>query len=186
MSLRYCLLGLINYGGMTGYELDKAFKDSLYPVCSATTSQVYRELADMEKREWLTSSEVVQSGKPNRRVYEITAAGKEELRAWLLKDHISEEMRIKHPFYMQMFFAGENSIEENIQILEHMKEVVGEELQKAKLRESKIGEYIRKVNDESKSIYWEMLGEFGMTYYEQLIAWADRSIHRLKQQRKEG
>jgi DNA-binding PadR family transcriptional regulator len=29
MSLKYGLLGLLNYGKMSGYDLDKAFKDSL-------------------------------------------------------------------------------------------------------------------------------------------------------------
>ena len=29
MSLKHGLLGLLNYGSMTGYELDKIFRDSL-------------------------------------------------------------------------------------------------------------------------------------------------------------
>ena len=180
MSLRYCLLGLINYGEMTGYELDKVFKESLYPVCTATTSQIYRELTYMEKQKWLVSREEFQKGKPNRKVYAITEEGKGELKSWLIEDHISEEMRIKHPFYMQMFFAGENSIEENLKILEHMKEVVTEEWQKAKFREAQMENYIRKVDDQTKSLYWKLLNEFSMEYYKQLLDWADRCIERLK------
>lgn len=185
MSLKYCLLGLINYGGMTGYELDKAFKDSLYPICNATTSQIYRELSDMKKSAWLTSNEVFQKGKPNKIVYEITEIGKKELKAWLMEDHISAEMRIKHPFFMQMFFAGENSIEENIQILEHMRMVIADETQKANHRKNKVGEYISKVNNKNKSLYWELLSEFSFRYYEQLMLWAEQSIEKLKTLQKE-
>ena len=102
-----------------------------------------------------------------------------------MEDHISAEMRIKHPFYMQMFFAGENSIEENIQILEHMKTVVTAEIQKAKIRENKVDEYISKVNDKSKSLYWGLLSEFSFSYYEQLILWAEQSIEKLKKLQRE-
>lgn len=74
---------------------------------------------------------------------------------------------------MQMFFTGENSIEENIQILEHMRMVIADEAQKANLRKNKVSEYISKVNDKNKSFYWELLSEFSFRYYEQLMLWAE-------------
>ncbi len=30
MSLKHGLLGLLNYGNMTGYDIDRTFKDSLF------------------------------------------------------------------------------------------------------------------------------------------------------------
>lgn len=185
MALRYCLLGLINYGEMTGYELNKAFKDSLYPVCNATTSQIYRELASMEEKGWLISREVMQTGKPNRKVYQITETGKAELKSWLKENHFAEEMKLKHAFYIQMFFAGENSIEDNIHILKEMKQAVGEEIQKAELREGEVKHYTQCVQDEDKSFYWGLVSEFTEAYYGQLIAWADRSIKKLEDRRND-
>ena len=41
--LKHGILGLLNYGSMTGYEINKAFKDSLSYFWNAQTSQIYRE-----------------------------------------------------------------------------------------------------------------------------------------------
>lgn len=83
MSLKHGLLGLLNYGSMTGYELDKIFRDSLSFFWQAKTSQIYRELDTMECHGWLTSERIIQNDKPNKRVYTITDSGKEELGNWL-------------------------------------------------------------------------------------------------------
>ncbi|WP_394701574.1 PadR family transcriptional regulator [uncultured Enterococcus sp.] len=37
----------------------------------------------MEEKGWLLSEEVVQTEKPNKRVYSLTEAGKQELQSWL-------------------------------------------------------------------------------------------------------
>ena len=42
MALKQGLLGLLNYGEMTGYELAKVFNDSLSFFWQAQTSQIYR------------------------------------------------------------------------------------------------------------------------------------------------
>ena len=83
MSLKHGLLGLLNYGPMTGYDLNKAFKDSLAFFWQAKTSQIYRELGAMERCGWLTSERIIQNERPNKRVYTITDSGKEELKNWL-------------------------------------------------------------------------------------------------------
>jgi len=79
MSLKHGLLGLLNYGSMTGYELDKAFKDSLSFFWQAKNSQIYRELDAMERCGWLTSERVIQNQKPNKRVYSIFFAGERSI-----------------------------------------------------------------------------------------------------------
>ena len=48
MALKQGLLGLLNYGEMTGYELAKVFNDSLSFFWQAQTSQIYRELNQLE------------------------------------------------------------------------------------------------------------------------------------------
>ena len=39
--LKHGILGLLNYGSMTGYEINKIFKDSLNYFWDAQTSQIY-------------------------------------------------------------------------------------------------------------------------------------------------
>lgn len=101
-SFGHGMLGLLNYGPMTGYELDKAFKESLSFFWQAQTSQIYRELDAMEQNGWLSSEYVIQKDKPNKRVYSITDTGKKELNNWLLspQSDIAATMRIKNAFLM--------------------------------------------------------------------------------------
>lgn len=72
MSLKHGLLGLLNYGKMSGYELNKTFNDSLYFFWKIQISRIYRELNHMEKTGWLTSETVFQTDKPNKRLYSLT------------------------------------------------------------------------------------------------------------------
>ena len=92
MALKQGLLGLLNYGEMTGYELAKAFNDSLSFFWQAQTSQIYRELNQLEAEGLLHSRIEVQTGKPDKRVYAITAQGKAELDRWLASDLDTEMM----------------------------------------------------------------------------------------------
>lgn len=48
--LKHGILGLLNYGDMTGYEIMKVFRDSLSFFWTANTSQIYRELNTLKKR----------------------------------------------------------------------------------------------------------------------------------------
>ena len=119
MSLKYGLLGLLNDRPMTGYELDKEFKESLAHFWQAKTSQIYRELDAMEKNGWLSSERVIQDEKPNKRVYSITDQGKAEFLDWLSSPgaDIENATRVKSVFFMRLFFAGETSPEQALKLL---------------------------------------------------------------------
>ena len=119
MSLRHGLLGLLNYEPMTGYELDKEFKESLAHFWQAKPQQIYRELNAMEQNGWLISERVPQEEKPNRRVYTITGKGKSEFMDWLSSpgEDIENATRVKSVFFMRLFFAGETSREQALELL---------------------------------------------------------------------
>jgi len=119
MSLRYGLLGLINYKPMTGYEMVKEFDESLAFFWHATPQQIYKELDAMEKSGWLVSERIMQTEKPNKRVYSITELGKKVLVDWVSKpeEGVNAFMRGKNPFLLRLAFAGEGSDENALQML---------------------------------------------------------------------
>jgi DNA-binding PadR family transcriptional regulator len=67
---------------MTGYELAKTFDSSIGFFWKADHQQIYRELTKLRERGHVQGREVVQSGKPNKLVYTLTAEGKAALRHW--------------------------------------------------------------------------------------------------------
>ena len=124
MSLRHGLLGLINYRPMTGYEMVKEFDESLAYFWHASPQQIYKELDAMEKSGWLVSERIMQTEKPNKRVYSITPKGKEVLADWVSKSDngVNKFMQGKNPFLMRLAFAGEGSDENALQMLYEFRE----------------------------------------------------------------
>ncbi|MFC4137523.1 MULTISPECIES: PadR family transcriptional regulator [unclassified Microbacterium] len=82
MTLRHALLGLLEDGHASGYDLTARFEKSLHAyVWTARQSHVYPELNRMIADHLI---EVVEQGARGRRTYAITESGRQELRKWLL------------------------------------------------------------------------------------------------------
>ncbi len=187
MSLKHGLLGLLSYGSMSGYELDKAFKASLSFFWQAKTSQIYRELDAMEQNSWLTSERIIQSEKPNKRVYSITENGKEELARWLSlpQADTNDAMRVKSAFLMRVFFAGEMSTEQSLEMLRAYRQKCLESRDQLHTAHDAITEYGAFVGDSSKTDYWEISVLYGEAYYNASLSWADKAIDILEKREKQ-
>jgi len=183
MSLRHGLLGLLNYGSMTGYELNKAFKDSLSFFWQAKASQIYRELDAMEQCGWLVSKMVYQNDKPNKRVYSVTDSGKQEFSDWLSAPEadLKDAMRIKSAFLMRVFFAGETGLDESMALLGAYREKCIEFGQSMNAAHSAIAEYKDAAGGYAKARYWEIAALFGEEYFQAGAQWATKAIDILKE-----
>lgn len=82
MSLRHAILGLLARQPSTGYELTRTFDRSLRTSWHASHSQIYPELAKLERA---GLAEVVGRGARRSKTYGITDAGRDELRRWLVE-----------------------------------------------------------------------------------------------------
>ncbi|MBA4370781.1 MAG: PadR family transcriptional regulator [Coriobacteriaceae bacterium] len=84
MSLEHAILGFLDRGPMTGYDLKtRCFDRDASHFWTADQAQVYRTLDRLVTRRLVTSRLVPQRGKPDRRVYSVTDNGRSELRAWV-------------------------------------------------------------------------------------------------------
>lgn len=181
MSLKHGLLGLLNYGPMTGYDLDKAFKESLGYFWQAQTSQIYRELAGMEKLGWLSSELVLQTEKPNKKLYALTTPGKDELRRWLLSDSVEDDIRVRDPFLVKLFFSGEIGADESAATLKKYRACCESALAAMGATKATIAERGAGMADRRKPVYWGATASFGYRYYEMCIAWADEVLGRVEE-----
>lgn len=185
MSLKHGLLGLLNYGDMTGYELTKTFEDSLAFFWQAQMSQVYRELNAMEKSGWLTSRAVIQTDKPNKRLYSITQQGREELHAWLEKDLTEDFFTTRNIFLMQLFFSAGKGDEAAIESLKRAKDACYATIQESKKIEDSIRFYGSAVGSKQDALYWNMTAQFGYAYYEMCYRWLCDCIQTLEEKSAE-
>lgn len=180
MSLKHGLLGLLNYGKMTGYDLDKTFKDSLYYFWPAQTSQIYRELNEMERLGWLTSEIIFQTDKPNRKLYSITALGEVELQNWLAENSLEKEFQIRSLFLLKLFFSGEKSPRENLETLKEYKAKCLDELKDLEQVSGKIEHYAESTQNIHDSVYWNLTARFGELHIKMCLKFADEAIQALE------
>lgn len=79
MSLRHAVLAALLDGDASGYELAKRFDVSVANFWSTTPQQLYRELERLETDGLLRGQLVRQQRRPDKRVFSLTPAGREEL-----------------------------------------------------------------------------------------------------------
>ncbi|MBN8654985.1 MAG: PadR family transcriptional regulator [Anaerolineae bacterium] len=82
--LEYKLMGLLARQPMSGYDLAKIMKQRFTPFGSISHTQIYPALASLEKQ-GIVRYQIVeqQSGRPNKKVYELTEDGRAALQEWV-------------------------------------------------------------------------------------------------------
>lgn len=83
MALEHALLVALSEHSGSGYELARRFDKSIGYFWNATHQQIYRVLKRMDDDGWVVGESVPQDGKPDKRVYAISAAGRAELTRWI-------------------------------------------------------------------------------------------------------
>jgi DNA-binding PadR family transcriptional regulator len=83
MSLRHALMALLDATPMTGYTLAKRFDQSAAFVWHAPHSQIYPELRRLEESGLIMGREEARGAHGTKRRYELTEAGRAELRRWV-------------------------------------------------------------------------------------------------------
>lgn len=175
--LRHGILGLINNGDKTGYEIMTVFRDSLNHFWKAQTSQIYRELQTMEKAGWISQTHIPQVDKPDKNVFSINPTGRDELLRWLRDD--STPLSFKNPLLMKTFFMGELPVEESIAFFEALEglSVFPDNGQQAS---SNADMYRQAMDHPEKAIYWKLTIEFGRRYERMQREWCAYCIQQLE------
>ncbi|NWG17976.1 MAG: PadR family transcriptional regulator [Chloroflexi bacterium] len=170
MSLPHAILGLLTITPMTGYDLKhRAFDISIAHFWQADQAQIYRTLGSMTKAGWAECVVEIQDARPNRKVYHITEAGREELRRWL---HMEQALPVyREPFLVQMFFAGEL---DTATILDHIaRQRAGHEERLSQYQQIPMPPPDDPDLDR-KHTFWRLTLEFGIALEETYLRWLDQ------------
>ena len=106
MTLRFIILGLLNYYSMTGYDLKLLMDKSTNFFWSAELSQIYRELSKLESLGYINSRIEPQEGRPDKKIYNITQEGKVALVEWLEDFPKVLSTPGKNEFLVRVFFSS--------------------------------------------------------------------------------
>lgn len=176
MSLANGLLGLLRYAPMSGYDLKKIFDESVNFFWSAQTSQIYRELALLEKKGCVESTIEPGNAGPNRRVYRITEAGTDRLKSWLsdVSNEIGEDDR--NEFLLRVFLSSNVGGDELLRQLHRRLAKYHADLAKLKSIETGMGKYGDRFDVEPEILFWKISLSRGYHDVRSHILWAEESI----------
>lgn len=116
-TLKYAILGLLNQKDMTGYELMKEFESTLSEFWYAKHSQIYPELHDLNKKGLITYQIEIAGTSLEKKLYAITATGKEDFLSWLSSETTMEPTP-KDVSRLKIFFSDCLSQKERIALME--------------------------------------------------------------------
>ena len=83
VALPHAILVSLREQSGSGYELARRFDRSIGYFWAATHQQIYRTLKSMEGDGWVVVTPVVQQGRPDKKVYAVSDAGRAELARWI-------------------------------------------------------------------------------------------------------
>jgi DNA-binding PadR family transcriptional regulator len=114
--VRQPLLALLAKEPAHGYELKLALEQTFgeaYP--SPNIGQIYVTLKRLEQDGLVRSQDVEQTTRPNKRVYELTTAGQEALRAWV--EEPSEGPRVRDEFFIKLILAPMAQLADRMELI---------------------------------------------------------------------
>jgi DNA-binding PadR family transcriptional regulator len=175
--LKFALLGFLNYGPMTGYELKKYMDGSTANFWNAKLSQIYPALKNLEEDEWVRSSIQMQEEKPDKRVYTITAEGKQNLQKWLSEPPVDLNQH-KDIFLLKLFFAAQIDKAATLALLAMQKNLHQRQADFYRNETRGMIQGILKQNPALKKdgIFWEATRRFGELFEETYVNWLNETI----------
>lgn len=177
MALAHAILAVLVDCPNSGYDLAKQFDGSVGFFWAASHQQIYRELSKLEKQGWLSGKIIPQEGRPDKKLYYITEAGKQELQAWIAES--CEPAAIKDDLLVKIF-AGyvATSPEIILNELQQHRQAHLEKLSTYKALEQRYFQDVQALSLAEKFRYLTLLK--GIGYESDWIAWCDRAIEILR------
>lgn len=83
MALQHAILVSLCEQSGSGYELARRFDRSIGYFWAVSHQQIYKTLRTMEHDGWVHVTPVEQHGRPDKKVYTVSTAGRAELARWI-------------------------------------------------------------------------------------------------------
>ena len=101
----YVILGLLDSKPMHGYEMFQQFEDgTLGEIVHLEMSQMYAFLKKLERLEYIEAQLEPQGARPPRKVYHLTALGRDVFRQWLTEP-VERPREIRILFLIKLYFV---------------------------------------------------------------------------------
>ena len=182
MALRNAVMAALLEGEASGYDLAKGFDATVANFWTSTPQQLYRELERMETEGLVTARVVEQERRPNKRLFSLTEAGREAVRAYTAEPPgkpavIRDELLVK----VQCLDSGD---------VESVRAAITERMEWAAVKLAHYERLRRRLLDgRSEEAYFAEAGRIGpyltllrgMSFERENLQWGDMALRRLDQ-----
>ncbi len=151
MSVKYTILGLLQYRDMHGYRIKELIESDFGHMWSINHGQIYQNLRKLEEEGLVAMVEVSPSanGGPHKKSYSITQAGREEFVRWLATSP-ERQMILRDPFLTRFVFFDFGDREGALRIIDEQITLYEEQLrsrEKHMPRRARQGVYVRLISE---------------------------------------
>ncbi len=178
MSLEYAILGFLNYGPLSGYDLKRMFDHSVQHFWPADQSQIYRTLTRLTENGWTEMEVIEQTERPDRKVYHITETGRDELLGWLAGPTPKQVSR--SAALIQVFFMGQITDAVILERFETYAQTIQAVLDRYKQRQGELTALMPENCSSREQYFWLSTLDLGTRTMRANLEWAENIIEDLK------
>lgn len=175
MGLAHAILACLVESPCSGYDLAKRFDGSVGYFWSATHQQIYRDLSKLEEQGWITSQTIPQPKRPDKKVYQITEPGEQQLKAWIASP--CEPMAIKDDLLVKIFAGYIASTGTILEEIERHRQAHLKRLSAYKVLEEQYFQNPQQLSENEKFQYLTLLK--GISYETDWLAWCEKATQLL-------
>lgn len=158
----HVLLGMVGLGARSGYEIKQMVEQSIRFFWTISQAQIYPGLSRLEQAGLVAGESDPQGSRP-RRVYRLTASGREELVRWLT-DGEPMPFELRDHGMLKLFFADILSRDEAREILHAVRERSEERIRALRAIEAAASD------EEAAGNYYPALTlRLGLAYHQAMI-----------------
>jgi PadR family transcriptional regulator AphA len=163
MSIRYAILGLLNYSDMHGYQIKKHIERNFGHMWSINFGQVYPSLKSLKNEGLIDMIEEAPSenGGPRKKRYSITPKGADDFARWLA-EFPQKPILIRDLFLLKFAFFGFGSDERALEIIDRQITIYEEQLKQRQINRKRW---------ERQGVYVRLMIDLGINQIEMYLEW---------------
>lgn len=163
MSIKYAILGLLQYSDMHGYRIKEHIENNFGYMWTINFGQIYPNLKELEKDGLIRMKNISPSeeGGPQKKLYTIEDSGREEFARWIAREP-ERPMILRDPFLLKFAFFGFGDDERALEIIDDQIALYEKNLSQRKGNSKKW---------EKQGRYVNLLAQLGVTQNEMFLEW---------------
>ncbi|MDR3586285.1 MAG: PadR family transcriptional regulator [Desulfosporosinus sp.] len=141
MPVKHAILGILKEVPRHGYELKSIFDERIGNFWNLNYGQIYTTLDRLEKEGFVSGTEEEQDSRPDKKVYDISPKGVQELERWL-QEPATKPRPLRDELFIKLLFTSRENPELALRLIERQTQIYMEqmrELTDTKYRLSKDG-----------------------------------------------